>query len=84
MAPGYSTIVYEPYGVALIIAPFNYPIGLTLAPLVGAICAGNCAVIKPSELATEVEKLLLQYLPMYVDPGNDIFPIIFISLIYID
>jgi len=41
----------EPYGTALILAPWNYPVQLTLSPLVGAIAAGNCCVVKPSELA---------------------------------
>jgi aldehyde dehydrogenase (NAD+) len=42
---------YEPKGVVLIMAPWNYPVNLTLGPLVGAIAAGNCAVLKPSEHA---------------------------------
>ena len=46
MAPAISEYVYEPYGVCLIISAFNYPIQLTLGPLLGAIMAGNCAVIK--------------------------------------
>lgn len=46
-----SRIVYEPKGVVLIIAPWNFPFNLTLSPLVSAIAAGNCAMIKPSELA---------------------------------
>lgn len=45
-----STIVYEPKGVVLIIAPWNFPFNLTLAPLVSAIAAGNCAMVKPSEM----------------------------------
>ncbi len=45
-----SYILSEPYGSVLIIAPWNYPIQLTFSPLVGALAAGNCAVIKPSEL----------------------------------
>jgi aldehyde dehydrogenase (NAD+) len=49
--PGRSFIQAEPYGVALIIGPWNYPLQLLLAPLVGAIAAGNCAVLKPSEFA---------------------------------
>ena len=43
-----GTIVHEPYGVALIISPWNYPVQLTLAPLIGAMAAGNTAVVKPS------------------------------------
>jgi aldehyde dehydrogenase (NAD+) len=45
-----STIVYEPKGVVLIMAPWNFPFNLTLGPLVSAIAAGNCAMVKPSEL----------------------------------
>ena len=45
-----SRIVYEPKGVALIISPWNFPINLTLGPLVSAIAAGNCAMVKPSEM----------------------------------
>src|SRR2546430_9488889 len=45
-----SRIVYEPKGVALIISPWNFPINLTLGPLVSAIAAGNCAIVKPSEM----------------------------------
>ena len=44
-----SEIHYEPKGVALILSPWNYPVNLTLGPLIGAIAAGNCAVLKPSE-----------------------------------
>lgn len=43
-------IHYEPYGVVLIIAPWNYPLQLAINPLIGAIAAGNCAIVKPSEL----------------------------------
>ncbi len=43
-----STIAYEPFGVSLIMSPWNYPVQLTLAPLIGAIAAGNTAVVKPS------------------------------------
>jgi len=44
-----SAVHYEPKGVVLILSPWNYPINLTLGPLVAAIAAGNCAVLKPSE-----------------------------------
>lgn len=48
---GSTSYIYpEPYGVALIISPWNYPFQLAIAPLIGAIAAGNCAIIKPSEL----------------------------------
>lgn len=49
--PSSSKIYRDPLGVVLIIAPWNYPLQLCLIPLVGAIAGGNCAVVKPSELA---------------------------------
>src|SRR5437879_13096744 len=45
-----SSIVYQPKGVVLIISPWNFPINLTLGPLISAIAAGNCAMVKPSEI----------------------------------
>ncbi|HEU4886711.1 MAG TPA: aldehyde dehydrogenase family protein [Thermoanaerobaculia bacterium] len=45
-----STVVHEPKGVVLIIAPWNFPFNLTLGPLVSAIAAGNCVMVKPSEM----------------------------------
>ncbi|HDR6289186.1 TPA: aldehyde dehydrogenase [Bacillus cereus] len=56
---GSTSYIYpEPFGVALIIAPWNYPFQLALAPLVGAIAAGNCAVLKPSELTPHTSRIL--------------------------
>jgi hypothetical protein len=49
--PSKSYLYSEPYGVVLIIAPWNYPFQLSFSPLVGAIAAGNCAIVKPSEFA---------------------------------
>lgn len=53
-----STIHYEPKGVVLIIAPWNYPFQLTINPLIPAIAAGNSVVIKPSELTAHTSKLI--------------------------
>ncbi|AZU62146.1 aldehyde dehydrogenase [Neobacillus mesonae] len=53
-----SYIYSEPYGVALIISPWNYPFQLAIAPLIGAIAAGNCAVMKPSELTPKTSEVL--------------------------
>ncbi|WP_368505670.1 aldehyde dehydrogenase [Alkalihalophilus sp. As8PL] len=55
-------IHYEPYGVALIIAPWNYPLQLALSPLVGAIAAGNCAIVKPSELTPHTSRVIAKLL----------------------
>lgn len=49
--PSVSRIYKEPYGSVLIMAPWNYPIQLSLSPLAGAIAAGNCVILKPSEYA---------------------------------
>nr|XP_012612873.1 aldehyde dehydrogenase family 3 member B1 isoform X4 [Microcebus murinus] len=57
----------EPFGLVLIVAPWNYPLNLTLVPLVGALAAGNCVVLKPSEISTSVEKVLAEVLPRYLD-----------------
>jgi aldehyde dehydrogenase (NAD+) len=65
--PGVSYIYPEPLGVALIIAPWNYPVQLTLAPLIGALAAGNCVVLKPSEVAPATSHLLATVLPKYID-----------------
>lgn len=51
LAGSHSEIRYEPKGVVLIMAPWNYPVNLTLGPLVSALAAGNCALVKPSEHA---------------------------------
>jgi len=53
-----NRIYYEPKGVCLIIAPWNYPFQLLMSPLVSAIAAGNCAILKPSELSPSVSAVL--------------------------
>jgi aldehyde dehydrogenase (NAD+) len=65
--PGRSMIYPQPLGVVLVIAPWNYPLQLTLAPLIGALAAGNCAVVKPSEVAAATSRLLATKLPGYID-----------------
>ena len=56
----HSSIVYEPKGVVLIIGPWNYPFQLVVAPLIAAVAAGNCAIIKPSELTPATSRLLAE------------------------
>jgi len=65
--PARAWVQHEPLGVVLVIAPWNYPVQLTLAPLVGALAAGNCAVVKPSELAPTTSAVLARWIPEYVD-----------------
>ncbi len=56
--PAKSFTVQEPYGVTLIMSPWNYPVLLTLEPLVGAIAAGNCCVLKPSDYSPATSKVI--------------------------
>lgn len=56
--PAKSYIYTEPYGLALLIAPWNYPFQLMLAPLIGAVAAGNCAILKPSELTPNTSAVI--------------------------
>lgn len=65
--PARAWVQYDPLGVVLVIGPWNYPLYLSLAPLVAAVAAGNCAVVKPSELAPATSAFLAQWLPKYVD-----------------
>ncbi|MEG0824473.1 MAG: aldehyde dehydrogenase [Oscillospiraceae bacterium] len=56
--PAKSAVYHDPYGVALIMSPWNYPVQLTLVPLISAIAAGCCAVVKPSNYSPECSKVL--------------------------
>jgi len=66
--PSQSFILPEPLGVVLIIGPWNYPLHLLLAPLIGAIAAGNCAVLKPSEYAPATTAVLQTIIDQCFDP----------------
>jgi len=65
--PGKSRIYKEPLGVVLIISAWNYPFSLVIAPLMGAISAGNAVLIKPSEVAAHTSKMLADLIPKYLD-----------------
>ena len=64
-----SMIVQEPYGIVLIMSPWNYPVLLTLEPLVGAIAAGNCAVVKPSAYSPETSAIMQKLISETFEPG---------------
>ena len=69
--PGSAWVQAEPLGSVLIIGPWNYPFQLVISPLIGAIAAGNCAIIKPSELAPATSKVVAEliestFAPEYV------------------
>ncbi|ESN98475.1 hypothetical protein HELRODRAFT_185832 [Helobdella robusta] len=61
-------VMSEPLGVVLIIGAWNYPFQLTLGPLVGAIAAGNCAIVKPSEISISSSQFMEKKLLEYLDP----------------
>lgn len=67
LQPASGRLIYEPLGTVLIIAPWNYPLMLLLSPLVGALAAGNTALLKPSEFAPKVAELCAKLLPEYLD-----------------
>ncbi|NRY05564.1 acyl-CoA reductase-like NAD-dependent aldehyde dehydrogenase [Clostridium beijerinckii] len=67
MKPGKSYIVSEPYGSVLIIGPYNYPFQLVVEPLIGAISAGNCIVIKPSEISLNVSNIISEMISKTFD-----------------
>ncbi|CAG0916821.1 unnamed protein product [Notodromas monacha] len=57
----------EPYGVALVMGAWNYPVSLTFTPVTGAIAAGNCVVIKPSDVAPNTAQLFSELISKYLD-----------------
>ena len=66
--PGRSYVQPDPLGVALIIGAWNYPVQLVFAPLIPAVAAGNCAVLKPSEVTPATSALIAELVPRYLDP----------------
>lgn len=66
--PASARIEARPLGMVLVIAPWNYPVQLLLAPLVGALAAGNTVVLKPSEKVPAVSELMARLIPQYLDP----------------
>ena len=69
LRPGKASYRYEPLGVVLVIGPWNYPFYLCLGPMIGALAAGNCVVLKPSEHAPASSRTLAQLIPKYLDPA---------------
>lgn len=67
--PSISRIYSEPYGIVLIMSPWNYPFQLTLSPLIGAIAAGNCAVVKPSNYSPNTSQVIELILSEVFDQG---------------
>ena len=68
--PSSDYIYKEPYGAVLIIAPWNYPFQLAIAPLIGAIAAGNTAVVKPSEVTPHTAAIISEIIKAVFDPAH--------------
>lgn len=68
--PSHGKIFSEPYGVVLIMAPWNYPFQLTLDPLIAALAAGNCVVLKPSNYSKATSKLIKQLCSEIFEPSH--------------
>jgi aldehyde dehydrogenase (NAD+) len=69
LLPARAELRHEPLGVVLVVSPWNYPVNLLLVPLAAALAAGNCVVLKPSELAPRTSALLAALVPRYLDPA---------------
>src|SRR5215467_3487260 len=67
LEPARVQVQFDPLGVGLIIGTWNYPVMLTLSPLIAAIAGGNAAVVKPSELAPATAEVIARRLPEYLD-----------------
>src|SRR6267154_726480 len=67
LAPSHAEVRFDPLGVGLIIGTWNYPLMLTLSPLIAAISAGNAAVIKPSEVSATTAEAIARFVPQYLD-----------------
>lgn len=70
LLPGRAFVVPEPKGVVLIVSPWNYPIQLSLSPLIGAVAAGNCVILKPSEYAPHTSAALKNLLAAAFRPEH--------------
>jgi len=67
LTPSRTRVRFDPLGVGLIIGAWNYPVMLTLSPLIAAISGGNAAVVKPSEMAAATADVIARRLPEYLD-----------------
>jgi acyl-CoA reductase-like NAD-dependent aldehyde dehydrogenase len=74
LEPAHVRVQFDPLGVGLIIGTWNYPVMLTLSPLIAAISGGNTAVIKPSEVAAATAAVIARLLPEYLD--RDAFSVV--------
>jgi aldehyde dehydrogenase (NAD+) len=68
--PAKSYVYPEPYGCVLLMAPWNYPFQLLMAPLIGAVSAGCCAVVKPSNMSPQTEKVITEIIAESFDPRH--------------
>ncbi len=67
LAPAGAKVIREPLGVVLVMGPWNYPVQLSLVPLIGALAAGNAVLLKPSKMAPASSRLMAELLPRYLD-----------------
>jgi aldehyde dehydrogenase (NAD+) len=74
LKPAHTHVRFDPLGIGLIIGTWNYPVMLSLSPLVAAISGGNTAVIKPSDVAPATADVIAHYLPEYLD--HDAFSVV--------
>lgn len=68
--PARSEVRREPFGVALVFSPWNFPFQLAISPLVAAIAAGNCVILKPSEMSPKTAELISKIVRIAFDPAH--------------
>jgi len=70
LGPACSRIVYEPFGIALVMGSWNFPFFTTIGPFIYAIAAGNCCIIKPSEMSPQCSRVMKRLLVRFMDSGS--------------
>jgi len=70
-----ASVKRDPYGLVLVLGAWNYPIILSLQPVAGAIAAGNCVILKPSEVSPRCSAILAKLIPKYLDNVRQRIPI---------
>jgi len=70
LGPARSRIVYEPFGIALVMGSWNFPFFTTIGPLIYAIAAGNCCILKPSEMSPQCSRVMKRLVVRFLDSGS--------------
>lgn len=69
IGPASSMLIPEPYGTCLVMSAWNYPVYTSIPPMAQAMAAGNCVILKPSEMAPHTSNVLKKLVESYLDKG---------------